>query len=83
MMVYQVVCKRWFLSKKVKAITLYPYIFYNGWPSWRTVDHELVHIDQIHRLGVIRFYALYLWYSIRYGYKANPLEVEAYEKEAK
>lgn len=39
--------------------------------------HESVHWEQAQRLGVIRFYALYLWYSLRHGYRNNPLEGEA------
>ena len=40
--------------------------------------HELVHIAQIERLGAWRFSVLYLYYLARYGYRNNPLEVEAY-----
>ncbi len=45
------------------------------------VRHELVHIEQYKRYGIIKFLALYIWYSTKYGYYNNPLEVEARQKE--
>jgi hypothetical protein len=32
-------------------------------------------------LGARRFYATYIWYTIRYGYRNNPMEIEAREAE--
>lgn len=43
----------------------------------RTVAHELEHVRQIEREGLIKFYVKYLWYNIRYGYRNNPYEVAA------
>ncbi len=43
--------------------------------------HEMVHIEQIERDGVLVFCAKYVWWSIRYGYWRNPYEVEAYDRE--
>lgn len=43
--------------------------------------HELVHIEQYKRYGTIKFIVFYIWYSIKYGYYNNPLEIEAREKE--
>ena len=39
--------------------------------------HELVHVEQIRRMGRVRFALMYLWYQVRHGYQNNPLEVEA------
>lgn len=39
--------------------------------------HEDAHSAQFKRLGWWRFWPLYTYYHLRYGYKANPLEVEA------
>jgi hypothetical protein len=47
----------------------------------RWLKHELAHIEQYKKHGVVKFLALYLWYSIKYGYYNNPFEVEAREKE--
>ena len=51
-------------------------------PGWTTHTqlrtHEDVHFAQIARLGPIRFSILYLYYLARYGYRASPLEQEAY-----
>ena len=45
--------------------------------------HELVHLYQIKKIGRFKFIILYLFYSIRYGYRKNPFEVEAYRLEVK
>jgi hypothetical protein len=45
--------------------------------SRRWVLHELKHVEQYQRMGFWRFLARYGWYSLRYGYRKNPLEVEA------
>lgn len=47
----------------------------------RWVKHERTHIDQYKKYGLLKFLTLYTWYSIKYGYHNNPLEVEAREKE--
>jgi hypothetical protein len=41
------------------------------------LKHELMHVFQYEREGFIRFLFKYVWLSIRYGYKRNPLELEA------
>jgi hypothetical protein len=81
MKIYEIICKKWLLAKKIQAITLYPFIFYNGIPKSTTIKHEHVHIKQIQRLGVIKFYITYLYYSMKHGYEGNPLEIEAYIKQ--
>lgn len=43
----------------------------------RVVRHELVHLAQIRRDGDLVFWARYLYYSLRFGYRGNPYEVEA------
>lgn len=43
--------------------------------------HELEHAYQQMREGVILFYCKYFYYSIRYGYKKNPYEIEAYQRQ--
>ncbi len=39
--------------------------------------HESEHFRQIERDGAAKFSLLYLWYGLRYGYRANPYEVSA------
>lgn len=41
------------------------------------VRHELRHLEQAREMGTLRFYATYLWYAVRYGYRNNPLELDA------
>lgn len=48
-------------------------------PRW--VKHELCHIRQFKQHGVIKFLALYLWESMRKGYRNNKYEVEARKAE--
>ncbi len=43
--------------------------------------HEIVHVEQIARDGPVKFSILYLYWLVRYGYRANPYEIEAYAKE--
>ena len=43
--------------------------------------HEMIHIEQIDRDGVIVFCVRYLWWGVRHGYWNNPYEVEAYARE--
>lgn len=43
--------------------------------------HELEHARQIDQYGVIGFYARYLWFTLRHGYRNNPLEVQARKAE--
>jgi hypothetical protein len=45
--------------------------------SRRLLLHELCHVQQYRRYGFFGFLARYLWYSLRFGYYNNPLEVEA------
>ena len=73
---------RWFLTKcGYRAITMpwrsiYVLAPYLECPILRT--HERVHVWQMDRDGTVRFCVLYLWYQIRYGYRGNPYEIEAY-----
>jgi hypothetical protein len=47
----------------------------------RWLKHELAHIEQYKKHGLLKFLLLYLWYSIKYGYYNNPFEVEARKAE--
>ena len=71
----------WLLRKIGQAaITLPPFGIY-AVPERRNdmylTKHELVHWEQYKRMGAVMFYLTYLWYQIRYGYKHNPMEIEA------
>ncbi len=39
--------------------------------------HELTHVMQWKKYGIVIFPILYLWYSLKYGYYQNPFEAEA------
>lgn len=45
--------------------------------SRRLLAHELQHVDQIERYGLLRYWARYVRLLVRYGYAAHPMEVEA------
>lgn len=76
---------------KVDGIVLYPFVFFaSKEPGDTLIHHELIHVDQIHRLGAFRFYCLYLkeYCACRLkgmtherAYRSISFEVEAYEKE--
>lgn len=76
---------RWYLrATGFTGITLPPlgmFLLRERFNDEQLRRHEEVHWEQAQRLGVVRFYALYLWYSVRYGYRNNPLEVEARERD--
>ena len=47
------------------------------------VRHESAHRRQSEKMGAFRFYLLWLWWTIRHGYRHNPLEIEARAAEDK
>ena len=47
----------------------------------RWVKHELCHVEQDRRHGFLKFLCMYLWESMRKGYRKNKYEVEAREAE--
>jgi hypothetical protein len=49
----------------------------------RLIKHEREHAKQIDELGVFNFYVRYLWFTLRYGYRNNPLEELARKAEDK
>ncbi len=73
---------------KVDGIVLYPFIFCSAIkPSVKIINHELIHIQQVKRVGFIRFYFTYLKEYIQFrgkgfnhsdAYFAISYEVEAY-----
>lgn len=71
----------WYLVRSgYRAITLPPlgiYMLRSALNDFELVAHERVHWAQYRRLGLVRFYALYLWYLWRYGYERHPMEIEA------
>jgi hypothetical protein len=78
---------RWFLKATGFAgVTLPPigiYILAERLHDQRLVRHELEHWAQAQRLGVVRFAFTYLYFTVRYGYWNNPLEIEARAAELK
>lgn len=45
--------------------------------STTLVAHELVHVHQIKRYGLLRYWVQYLVLLWRYGYEEHPMEIEA------
>jgi hypothetical protein len=76
---------RWILRwRGFAGITLPPFgifIIEERLQDERLIRHEKEHWRQAQELGTIKFYARYLWYSLRYGYWNNPLEVQARKAE--
>ena len=74
----------------VGAITLYPFILFSSTianlkkqknPA-HLFKHEYIHIEQIRKLGWLKFYFLYLVENAKNGYKENKYEVEAYARQS-
>ena len=76
---------RWFLRTfGYGGITLPPwgvFILVERLGEDALVRHENAHWQQAQRMGIVRFYAAYIWYTIRHGYRNNPLELQAREAE--
>jgi len=72
---------RWFLRTfGYGGITLPPlgiFILAERINETALVRHEQCHWQQAQRMGIVRFYVTYIWYTIRYGYRNNPMEIEA------
>ena len=69
---------RLLLPKRYVAITLSRHV----WTRQASLDeatlrHEAVHVEQWKRFGLLGFLVRYLWWHFRYGYQANPFEIEA------
>jgi len=83
---------RRFPPRAYHAITLFPFVFYNGERlDEREVRHETVHLWQQAALLLVGFYLLYLlfwiWFLLRYrdfdkAYRSIPFERSAYLLEA-
>lgn len=44
------------------------------------IAHELVHVHQIRRYGLIGYWVRYLYHLIHLGYQRHPFEIEAHER---
>ncbi len=84
---------RHFPPSRFYAITLFPFVFYNGAPlTERDLRHETIHLWQQAALLVLPFYLLYIlfWLAglVRYrdpfrAYREIPFERSAYRLENK
>ena len=72
---------RWFLRTfGYGGITLPPFgifILAERINEERLQKHELTHWEQYKKMGLLKFYATYIWYNLKYGYINNPMEIEA------
>lgn len=76
----------WLRLSGFTGITLPPfgiYILQEQLHNTRLIKHERQHWKQYKQLGAVMFYAKYIWYSVRYGYRNNPMEIEARSVEIK
>jgi hypothetical protein len=74
----------WMKRSRVRGVVIWNHICFSlpaeDIPHW-LFRHELEHVYQQIRDGRALFYLKYFYYSLRYGYKKNPYEVEAYAKQ--
>lgn len=47
------------------------------WIDKKMFRHEYRHIQQVKKLGRIKFLFYYLYYNLKYGYEKNPFEIDA------
>ena len=59
------------------AITIGSHIWFADKSQEVLLPHEMIHVEQYKRYGFLNFIGLYLFYLLVYGYKDNPLEIEA------
>lgn len=74
----------WLRLTGYRGITLPPwgiYVLPEHLDNVRLRRHELAHWEQARTYGVLGFYTRYLWFTLRYGYRQNPLEVLARKAE--
>jgi len=64
---------RWGICLPPRAIYVLPEHYENR----ELLRHEGRHWLQYERMGLLKFYAAYAWYHLRYGYDNNPLERDA------
>lgn len=78
-------------DRMIGAITIYPFIFYlEESPSKSLVRHELIHVEQVRRVGWFKFYLSYLMFYWAWrmagtdhntAYLKIPWENEAYNRQ--
>ena len=71
----------WLLRASDKyAVTLPPFGVYILPEHMNTpwlIRHERCHWMQAQRMGVVKFYVVYVWLWLRFGYANHPMEKEA------
>jgi hypothetical protein len=71
----------WYLRRAgFRGITLPPlgiYLLPDSMDDARLRRHEIAHWQQSVEMGVIRFYLVYLYQMVRYGYWDAPMERQA------
>lgn len=81
-----------FFPKSIEGFTFGRFIVVKETPSAKLISHELIHVKQYKRWGVIGFlvgyYSQMLWYyynlrDIDKAYRAISFEVEAYKNQIK
>lgn len=65
--------------KGVRAVTVGHIVLLSPFVLDNDLNHELVHVGQFERAPLIQP-VLYFYQTLRYGYKQNKYEVEAYTK---
>jgi len=68
------------------ALSFYPFIFirkeYKKSSNLNVIfNHEKIHFEQQKELYFIFFYIKYIYWWLKFGYKQNPFEKEAYSNE--
>ena len=82
----KIIFNRWLPFKPYAALSLGDRIFvrneYEGKVTKSLIAHELVHVSQVERMGMVKYLATWVWEYFTKGYKNISLEKEAYEKQS-
>ena len=75
---------KWLMRGFRGTVMFYPFVLFTNSkedvPDW-LFRHELEHIYQIQRMGLMMFYIKYLFLLIKHGYLFHPFEMEAVQTE--
>lgn len=74
--------QEWLRRYKISGIVIWPRVYFlqpGQYISETLFRHELEHCYQVMRLGLVKFFFLYIYYRLRYGYRNHPLEIEAWD----
>ena len=82
--IQMIIQSKWFTKLlSVRGIMLFPFCIVRTKEDKLLVKHEMIHFYQALKTGLWLWYLPYFYYHIRYGYRKNPYELEAWVNQHK